>query len=130
MDMHFDGVIYQTYAGELARRVRHSHPPYLILDVRDAAEYEAGHIDGAMRVSARDLAAGLPAGTAPTTEFFIVGAGPGDARVREATLALRAKGALRCVELSGGMLEWRQSGYPATGHTLRNVPSNEATGFV
>ncbi len=112
MDMHFDGVIYQTYAQELARRARYKHPPYLILDVRDAAEYEAGHIEGAVRVTAGELAAGLPAGTGPTTEFFIVGSDPRDPRVRQASLALRAGGALRCVELSGGMLEWRQSGYP------------------
>ncbi len=111
MDMHFDGVIYQTNAQELERRARHSHPPFLILDVRDAAAYEAGHIAGALRTSAKELAAGLPAGTGPTTEFFIVGADPRDARVRQATLALRAHGALRCVELPGGMLEWRQSGY-------------------
>lgn len=112
MDMHFDGVIYQTYAQELERRARHSHPPYLILDVRDAAEHKAGHIAGAIRISADELTGGLPAGTTTTTEFFIVGADPLDERVRSVTLALRAHGALRCVELSGGMLEWRQSGYP------------------
>lgn len=112
MDMHFDGVIYQTHADELERRVRHSHPPYLILDARDEADYQAGHIEGAVRASAGELAAGLPAGTTSTTEFFVVGADPRDPRVRELTLALRARGAARCVELSGGMLEWRQSGYP------------------
>lgn len=112
MDMHFDGVIYQTNAPELQRRIRYPHPPYLILDVRSAAEYQAGHIAGAIRAPANELAAGLPAGTRPTTEFFIVGADIRDERVRRTTLALRARGALRCVELPGGMLEWRQSGYP------------------
>ncbi len=113
MDMHFDGVIYQTYPGELERRARHSHPPFLILDVRDAAEYEVGHIEGALNVSVADLSRGLPNGATPATEFFVIGADPRDSRVREATLALREHGALRCVELSGGMLEWRQAGYPA-----------------
>ncbi len=112
MDMHFDGVIYQTYARELERRARYSHPPFLILDVREAAEHQAGHIAGAVRSSAAELAGGLPTSTTATTEFFIVGADPLDPRVREASLALRAHGALRCVEVSGGMLEWRQSGYP------------------
>ncbi len=113
MDMHFDGVIYQTYAEELRRRARHDHPPYLILDVRDTAEFDTGHIAGATRISPEELTNGLPVGTTPNTEFFIVGADPRDARVREVTLALRAQGAVRCVELSGGMLEWRQAGYPA-----------------
>jgi rhodanese-related sulfurtransferase len=110
MDMHFDGVIYQTYAGELARRQRYSHPPYRIVDVRDAADFERGHIAGAIRATATK--SGLPDGATPGTEFFVVGTDPDDARVRQASLALRARGALRCVELPGGMLEWRQSGLP------------------
>lgn len=112
MDMHFNGVIYQTYADELARRARYPHPPYRILDVRDAGEFASGHIAGADRAAASDLKSGLPAGTTPTTEFFVVGAGPEDARVRQASLTLRALGALRCVEVPGGMLEWRQAGHP------------------
>lgn len=115
MDMHFDGVIYQSYAAELARRSRYDHPPFLILDVRDASAYEAGHIEGAIRTSPDELSRGLPEGTSPTTEIFVIGNDPRDSRVREASLALRANGALRCVELPGGMLEWRQAGLPVTG---------------
>ncbi len=111
MDMHFDGTIYQSYSSELARRVRYPHPPFRILDVRDASEFASGHVAGAVRTSASQLEKGLPEGTSATTEFFIIGAGPGDERVRAATLNLRANGALRCVEISGGMVEWRQSGY-------------------
>ncbi len=110
MDMHFDGVIYQTYADELARRARYSHPPYRIVDVRDAADFESGHIAGA--IQATGLKSGLPDGATVTTEFFVVGSGPEDERVRTASLTLRARGALRCVEVPGGMLEWRQSGHP------------------
>ena len=112
MDMHFDGVIYQTYADELARRASYHHPPFRILDVRDADEFAEGHIPGVTRTPAADLRGGLPEGSTPTTEFFVVGAGPEDERVRTATLSLRARGALRCVELPGGMLEWRQAGLP------------------
>jgi rhodanese-related sulfurtransferase len=115
MDMHFDGVIFQSYAEELERRSERPHPPYLILDVRRQADYDAGHIPGAVAMGADQLRSALPTGTTVTTEFFIVGSGPKDARVREATLALRALGARRCVELSGGMIEWRQSGYAVEG---------------
>jgi len=111
MDMHYDGVIFQSYAEELERRASRPHPPYLILDVRGRADYEAGHVPGAVAMGADDLKSGLPTGTTVATEFFIVGSGPTDGRVREATLALRDHGARRCVELSGGMIEWRQSGY-------------------
>lgn len=110
MDMHFDGVIYQSYTHELARRLRYSHPPFLVLDVRDQADFEAGRVPGAVALRAEALRSGLPTDTTPTTEFFVIGSDPLDGRVREATLALRANGALRCVEIAGGMLEWRQSG--------------------
>ena len=112
MDMHFDGVIFQTYADELARRTRYSHPPFQILDVRDAAEFSGGHIPGAVLAQAAGGGPGLPDGTTPTTEFFVVGAGPNDERVRQTSLSLRKRGAQRCVELPGGMVEWRQAGLP------------------
>lgn len=112
MDMHFDGVIFQSHVQELRRRAEHPHPPFCILDVRDPADYRQGHVPGAVPASPADLAAALPAGTSPATEFFIVGADPDDGRVREASLALGAHGARRRVEVPGGVLEWRQAGYP------------------
>ena len=110
MDMHYDGVIYQGYAMELARRLQHSHPPFQIIDVRDDDARSTGSIPGSVGLQPGELQDALPQGTTPTTEFFIVGDGPLDERVRQMTLELRERGALRCVEISGGMIEWRQSG--------------------
>lgn len=110
MDPHFDGVIFQTHAVELARRMRREFPAWYALDVRQAGEYAAGHIPGSRPASAAALASGLPDGTDQGTEFFVIGAGPGDPRVREASLALRALGANRIVELSAGISEWTAFG--------------------
>lgn len=107
MDMHFDGVIFQTHAAELSRRLDHSHPPFAVLDLRDEPEWAAGHIPGARNTSLETLERGLPEGTTTGTEFFLVGSGPADPAPRAASLALERLGARRRVELPGGMHEWR-----------------------
>ena len=112
MDMHSEGVIFQTHSAELVRRLERSHPPFLLVDVRPVEAFARGHIDGAVRMGPDELAAALPEGTTPATEFIVTGSGPGDPAVRRAALALRDRGARRCVELTGGMLEWRQMGLP------------------
>jgi rhodanese-related sulfurtransferase len=111
MDPHFYGVIFQTHARELAKRIHRPFPAYCVLDVRPRHEFAAGHIPGARHASPDELAEGLPAGTEASTEFFVVGAGPEDAAIRPASQALRAAGARRVVEFGGGMSEWRAYGF-------------------
>ncbi len=112
MDMHFDGVIFQTHAAELERRLRHPHPPYVVLDLRGEEEWASGHIPGSRPASVDGLERGLPEGTTPRTEFFLVGSGPTDPAPRAASLALKRLGATRRVEFPGGMAEWRDHGLP------------------
>jgi rhodanese-related sulfurtransferase len=110
MDPHFDGVIFKTHAAEVRRRLDRSFPPYCVVDVRPRADWERGHIPGA--VSGADRGAALPAGTTERTELIVVGAEPEDPAMRETSLDLRRLGAQRVVELTGGMTEWRLAGYP------------------
>ncbi len=112
MDMHFEGVVFQTHAAELAHRLAAARPPCALLDVRAAARYAEGHIPGARSVTLEELGRGLPAGTVAATEFVVAGADPRDATVRAATLALRRAGARRIVEFPGGVLEWADGGRP------------------
>jgi ArsR family transcriptional regulator len=122
MDPHFDGVIFQTHAAELARRLGRPFPPLFVLDVRPEEAFAAGHVPGALALAAADLAGTLPAGAGSTTELFVVGRGPGDPAVRELSLALRRLGAERVVELSGGMHEWNERRLPVeagAGRTAR-----------
>jgi len=112
MDPHFDGVIFQTDANELHRRIGREFPPFLVLDVRDSADFASAHIPGAVSVSPSDIDGGLPRGAELGTEFFVVGSGPGDDGVRAASLALMENAARRIVELRGGMSEWSSYGYP------------------
>jgi len=106
MDPHFDGVIFQTHASELERRIRKEFPAWCALDVRSAADYAAGHLPGSRSASLDDLAAALPEGTDAATEFFVIGTDARDERVRPMSDALRRNGARRVVEVGGGMSEW------------------------
>jgi rhodanese-related sulfurtransferase len=111
MDPHFDGVIFQTHAAELQRRLRRQHPPLVVLDTRAAAERARGVLPGSVALRSSDLAA-LPEGTGPATEFVVVGRDQYDEEARRTTLRLRALGARRIVELTGGMFEWESQGFP------------------
>ena len=111
MDPHFEGVIFQTHAAELQRRIAHDFPAWCALDVRSASDYAAGHLPGSLHGDAQSLTTALPEGTDRGTEFFVVGAAPGDERVRAASEALRSHGARRVVEFSGGMDEWAAFGF-------------------
>ena len=70
MDPHFDGVIFQSHAEEVRRRIEHPHPPFRVLDVRPAAEYAAGHLPGAVSTSVESLRRGLPEGTSEGTRVL------------------------------------------------------------
>ena len=111
MDPHFDGVIFKTHPGEVVRRIRRPHPPYLLIDVRPDAERARGAIPGSVPLPSGELTE-LPAGTTPLTEFFVVGRDQYDPEVRRTTVRLRQLGARRVVEITGGMFEWESYGYP------------------
>ncbi len=112
MDPHFEGVIFQTHAAELRRRLARSSPPFVVVDVRPQAEYRGGHMPGAVWGGHLDFARAVPEIGRPGTEVYVVGGGPEDPMTREASLALRRLGARRVVELTGGMVEWELAGGP------------------
>jgi rhodanese-related sulfurtransferase len=120
MDMHFEGVVFQTHAAELARRLGRPRPPCAVLDVRPAARYAAGHVPGARSTTLEELERALPAGATAAAEIVVVGEGPDDPLVRSAALALRRRGARRVAELAGGMLEWRRAGGRLEAGPARN----------
>jgi rhodanese-related sulfurtransferase len=83
----------------------------LVLDVRDAAEYENGHV-----LNARHVAVGeLPERSAEIAKYktkpVIVVCESGN-RSEKAAAALRKQGFGQVYSLSGGMAAWKQAGLP------------------
>lgn len=113
MDPQFDGVIYQTHAEELHRRMKFDYPPYAVIDVRSDEAWKEGSVPGALHVDLDSLESSLPEGTEPTTELFVFGEDHTDPARRAVTLRLRELGALRVVEMPGGFREWRLRGFEA-----------------
>jgi len=117
MDPHFEGVIFQTHANELVKRLGKAFPPFCVIDLRDQSAYQTGHLPTARHASADQLAQSLPDGTDESTEFFVLGDGPDDPMIRQASQALRSHGAQRVVEFRGGMSEWHGYGFDVVQET-------------
>lgn len=111
IDTHSGPFLFQTHAAALAARMRAAHPPWAVVDARDAAAFARGRIPGSVRVDGRELGA-LPKSVEGAAEIFVVGAGPNDASRRRLALALVGIGERRVTELPGGMAEWERLGLP------------------
>jgi rhodanese-related sulfurtransferase len=93
---------------ELARRLRRRD--VVVLDVRPAAEYQAGHIAGARSMPIRELSRrlhGVPKGT----DFVAYCRGPYCVLADDAVRMLRRRG-YRASRLEDGFPEWRDAGLP------------------
>ena len=94
---------------DLLERINGPTPP-LILDVRSAAEFDAGHIPGSVHMPfwAVPWRAGkLPVGADHPIVVYC-GHGP---RALFARAALRRRGFTRVACLAGHMASWRHAGY-------------------
>ncbi|MDD7941028.1 metalloregulator ArsR/SmtB family transcription factor [Actinomycetospora lutea] len=92
---------------DLLDRVRRGRA--VVLDVRPAIEYRAGHIPGAVHIPADELAARLD--ELPDTEIVAYCRGEYCVLSYDAVRLLTRRGR-RAVRLAAGMLEWRLAGRP------------------
>lgn len=103
-----DGLETVTRA-ELVERLRHAPPP-LVLDVRPAAEFVAGHVPGAVSVPPDGLAAHVR--RLPQADDVVAYCrGPFCIYADDAVRALRREGR-RASRLVDGFPEWRRAGLP------------------
>jgi rhodanese-related sulfurtransferase len=97
-------------AEQLKAQIEARNAP-VILDVRSKAEYDAGHVPGALHVPFWQVSSTLPGlGISPGTPLVVYcGHGP---RAYMAGSRLRRLGFASISYLSGHMWRWRQKGFP------------------
>ena len=84
----------------------------LVLDVRDAGDYGAGHILGARNLALARLESGESGELAKRKDKPLIVYDNGGERATKATAALRKQGFGRVVNLAGGLGAWKQAGLP------------------
>jgi rhodanese-related sulfurtransferase len=101
------GALERVSGGELMQRVRNGE--VMVLDVRPAEEYRAGHIPGARSVPVRELSKRL-AELPKDREIVAYCRGPQCVMAIEAVELLRKKG-FRAQRMEQGVLAWRARGW-------------------
>lgn len=82
----------------------------VVIDVRDAAEYAAGHVAGARNVPLDKLAPGAQLPTNKALPLIVVCAS--GARASRAVATLRKLGYDNVQSLAGGLAAWREANLP------------------
>lgn len=98
---------------EEARTLVEWPPGVLVVDVRTAEEYDAGHLPGARRVQLDEIAATIDAGEFPATPDapLLVYCRAGS-RSAQAAALLSERGFRRVYDLEGGITAWGEAGQP------------------
>lgn len=100
-----DAAAYKTITMDEAKEVFAEPGDYIILDVRRADEFAAGHIPGAVNVANEDIVSTKPAELPDTDRMIYVYCRSGR-RSKEAASKLAAMGYTNIVEF-GGILDWK-----------------------
>jgi rhodanese-related sulfurtransferase len=93
----------------LAERLETADPPLLVLDVRTAAEFDAGHIPGAVNIP-HDVLGGRIAELGPTDQRDIIVYCRSGRRSALALAILQEAGLKRLFHLDGDYLRWSEEG--------------------
>lgn len=115
VDSHFADQVPVVDTEELAEAL--SRGGYVVVDVRPAEEYAAGHIPGALNLPLEHLADGvntLPKGR----ELVVYCRGPYSPLSHEAALSLRRRG-YSVRRFAGGYPDWRLTGHPVEHRRAR-----------
>jgi rhodanese-related sulfurtransferase len=114
-----DAYLGQDTTGEMSReelRVRVAAGDIVVLDVRPAQEYLAGHIPGALSIPVQELAGRINE-LPEDTEIVVYCRGEYCVLAYDAVRLLTDRGR-RAIRLNDGMLEWRLSELPVDAAEL------------
>lgn len=91
-----------------------SSPRPVVIDVRERAEYDQGHVPGALSVPLSELKQRLAGLNLSKTDPVVVYCGEGGACGPDATRQLIESGYFGALTLKGGIDGWRAAGQPVT----------------
>ena len=94
---------------DLKRRLDWGEPALTIVDVRDRAQFNQLHIQGAVSVPAAELLVGLASLEAERDIYIYADT---DAAAAQAVEMLSAAGYKSVAQLLGGLEDWKAAGYP------------------
>lgn len=100
---------FATATVDQAKALADASPAPAVLDVREPAEFEAGHIPGASNRPLGQLATWAPA-LAPQARYLVVC--QTGIRSADASGQLAARGFTQVTSMAGGMADWQAKGFP------------------
>jgi rhodanese-related sulfurtransferase len=104
---------FETVANKTVQAKLDASENIFVLDVREADEFKAGHIDGAVNVPIRTLAQNLDKLPKDKKAAVAVVCKSG-IRAAYGTMALKQMGYSNVKDIAGGMLAWEKDGLPLT----------------
>jgi rhodanese-related sulfurtransferase len=108
---HFAALLaYETDCFDVHEALRSGEPGFVLLDVRSAAAYDAGHVDGAISLPHRDIEAAALAAMASTDLYVVYCAGPHCNGADRAALRIARLGA-PVKKMIGGVTGWLDEGF-------------------
>lgn len=106
LSKEFDTVLGKTVSAKL-----NAGENLFVLDVREADEFKAGHIEGAVNIPIRSLAKNLSKLPGDKATPIVVACKSG-IRAAYATMALNILGYSNVRDVQGGMLAWEKDALP------------------
>ena len=104
---------FETVPGKTLQAKLNAGENFFVLDVREADEFKAGHIDGAVNSPIRSLAQNLDKLPKDKTAPIAVVCKSG-IRAAYGTMTLKLSGYTNVKDVAGGMLAWEKDGLPLT----------------
>ena len=122
--VHFAGrLAVETDVSDVHAALESGVPGFVLLDTRNAAAWEQGHVPGALHLPGREVARRAPAELDPAVPVVTYCWGPGCNGATRAALALALLG-YRVREMIGGFEYWAREGFPV------RTPNGVAQGTV
>jgi rhodanese-related sulfurtransferase len=123
---HFsDRLRFETDCADVFQSQRAGQVDYVLVDVRSAAAFAAGHVPGALNIPTSTITAGRLTAFAADTLFVVYCAGPHCNGVHRAALRIARLG-YAVKEMIGGVTGWLDEGLPLTEAEAAQRPCDGA----